>query len=310
MNDAAGTNNRFTHARDVFLLAYLPALAILAWCLPERLWYGQAVRLAKIQARRKSAAVKFRLIARLLEGRGPAADAQLIFTTWQAHLHHARMQVLRFHRFGTWKPEVRLIGGEYVERALSAGKGAILWVAPFVYSDLMTKVACHQHKLLATHLSRREHGFSATRLGAQLFNPIWTSIENRYIAGRVVMAPGQTAAALRELVRRVRAKQLISITVAIHGQKTYSVPFLNGKLRLAGGAPSLAQRSGAALLPVFTILNADGAFVTTIHPSVRAPDGLDADAAIQHVATQWAARAETYVLNWPDQYCWHLAQVE
>lgn len=315
MNDAAGTNNRVTHAaldaRDVSLLAYLPALAILAWCLPERLWYGQAMRLAKIRARGKSRAVRARLIARLLEGRGPAADAQLISTTLAAHRHHALMQVLRFHRFGTWKPEVRLIGGEYVEHALSAGKGAILWVAPFVYSDLMTKVACHQHKLLATHLSRREHGFSTTRLGAQLFNPIWTSIENRYIAERVVMAPGQTAAALRELVRRVRAKQLISITVSVApGQKTYSVPFLNGKLRLAGGAPSLAQRSGAALLPVFTILNADGAFVTTIHPSIRAPDGLDADAAIQHVVTQWAARAETYVLNWPDQYCWQLAQVE
>lgn len=246
------------------------------------------MRLAKIQARGKSAAARARLSARLLDGWAPAADAQLISRTLAGRIHHARMQVLRCHRFGTWKPAVKLIGGEHVERALSAGKGAVLWVAPFVYSDLMTKVACHQRGLLTTHLSRRDHPISGTRLGTKLLNPIWTSIERRYIAERVVMAPGQTAAALRELVRRVRANQLISITaVAASGQKTYSARFLNGKLRVAGGAPSLAQRSGAALLPVFTILDAEGAFVTTIHPSIRAPDGLDADAAMQHVVAQW-----------------------
>ncbi|HET6757586.1 MAG TPA: hypothetical protein VFH21_08255 [Burkholderiales bacterium] len=298
-------------ARDLFMLAYFPAFAILAWCLPERLWYGQCMRLAKIQALGKSAATRARVIARLLEGRAPAAEAQLISRTLVARIHHARMQVLRCHRFGAWTPEVKLIGGEHVERALSAGKGAVLWVAQFVYSDLMTKVACHQRGLLAAHLSRREHPISATRLGAKLLNPIWTSIESRYIAERVVMAPGQTTAALRELVLRVRANQLISITAfASPGQKTYSAPFLNGKLRVAGGAPYLAQRSGAALLPVFTILDAQGTFVTTIHPSVCAPAGLDADAAIQHVVTQWVARLETYVLNWPDQYVWHLAQLE
>jgi lauroyl/myristoyl acyltransferase len=311
MNDR--TRNRFArlNARDVFLLTYFPALTLLAWCLPERLWYGQCVRLAKIQAWGKRAAARARLIARVLEGRAPAADAKRISTTLTARIHHARMQVLRCHRFGTWKPEVKLIGGEHVERALSAGRGAVLWVAQFVYSDLMTKVACHQRGLLATHLSRREHPISATRLGAKLLNPIWTSIESRYIAERVVMAPGQTAAALRELVRRVRANQLISITAtAASGQQTYCVPFLNGTLRVAGGAPSLAQRSGAALLPVFTILDADGAFVTTIDPPISGPDGLDAEAAIQHLVTQWVARLETYVLHWPDQYAWYLAQVE
>ncbi|MGH8772338.1 MAG: hypothetical protein ACREV2_14350, partial [Burkholderiales bacterium] len=219
--------HKVLNARDVFLLAYFPALAILAWCLPDRLWYGQCMRLAKIQPRGKSAAVRVQLIARLLEGRGPAADAQLISRTLAARIHHARMQVLRCYRFGTWQPEVRLIRGEHVERALSAGRGAVLWVAPFVYSDLMTKVACHRRGLLATHLSRREHPISATRLGAKLLNPVWTSIESHYIAERVVMAPGQTAAALRELVRRVRANQLISITaVAAPGQKTYSTSFL------------------------------------------------------------------------------------
>jgi anti-sigma regulatory factor (Ser/Thr protein kinase) len=40
---------------------------------------------------------------------------------------------------------VRLLGQEQIEHALAAGKGALVWVAPFVFAPLAFKVALSDH---------------------------------------------------------------------------------------------------------------------------------------------------------------------
>ncbi|MGH8729107.1 MAG: hypothetical protein ACREV9_13370 [Burkholderiales bacterium] len=295
---------------DLFLLGYLPALALAAWVVPESLWHGFSLALARIQAFLLGGiAAQGRHIAVLVGEQASVADAERISTMLTANAHHARLQILRSHRFGHWEPRTKLVGSEHIERALREGKGAILWVAPFVFTDLMTKLTLHRHGFKVAHLTSYEHGFSKTRWGSLILNPIWTSIERRYIAEHVMLAPGKTGV-LSDLARRVHENQLVVIyAVAEAGQRTSAAPFFNGMLHLAGGAPVLARRTGAPLLPVFTIRDEEGTFVTTIESPMRAPTDLDTDAAVQHLVARWAVRLEPYVSRAPDQYvCWYLAR--
>lgn len=53
---------------------------------------------------------------------------------------------------------------------------------------------------------------------------------------------------------------MVSITVAATGVRPLAAPFLNGSLRVGSGAPHLAARTGAALLPVLTLRRGTGRF--------------------------------------------------
>ena len=173
---------------------------------------------------------------------------------------------------------------------------------PTAFGDLVTKRALHDAGFRISHLSRPAHGFSPSRFGARLLNPIYTAVEGRYLAERLVMSPGQSTGALRELVRRVRDNRLVSITVHSAGRRTDSVPFFNGTIRLANGAPALAQRTGAALLPVYAARTAPGVFVTTVEPPLSVPPGITPADGVRHRLIQCAALMESYVARWPDQF--------
>jgi len=289
--------------RDLFLLGYLPAMALLAWAVPEALWApicATAPRLAAAIRRKRSSDTPH--VEDLLSGRPLAGQAERIVLGVAANYHEARLQALRWYRFDSWRPSITLDGREHVQDALDAGSGAVLWVAPFVFSDLVTKMVLHRAGFPVTHLSRPGHGFSQSRLGMRFLNPLWTSIERHYLAGRLVMTPEGTVGALAELVRRVRQKQLISITVGAQGQRRHVAPFFNGVRAVAAGAPILAHRGGAPLLPVFTVRHADGTFHTTIEAPLCRPADLDIETVLAEQVTYVVRLLESYVARWPDQY--------
>jgi len=117
--------------------------------------------------------------------------------------------------------EIRLAGAEHIEQALSAGNGAVLRIAPFVFGDLIAQIAVHRHSLKASVLIRKDYGPSSSRFGRLILNPIWTSVERRYVRERLVIAPGQVAGTLRELSRRVRSNRLVAIKAIALGYRTY-----------------------------------------------------------------------------------------
>jgi len=213
-----------------------------------------------------------------------------------------RLQCLRSYAPGGWRPSIHLVGREHVERALAAGRGAILWVTPMAFNDLVTKMAFSAAGFRVSHLSETRHGLSSSRLGLRVLNPLWTGAEDRYLAERLVMTPGNRGTALRQLTRRVRASGLVSITVTAGGQRCRTVPFLNGTMSIADGAPMLAWRTGAALLPVFTVRGTDGTFVTTVEPPLTVATDNPREVAVQMVMVAYSRLLEWYVLRWPAQY--------
>jgi lauroyl/myristoyl acyltransferase len=282
----------------------LPLLALLAWATPESAWPRIAARLAglRIVLRGARAADEIERLEAVGGGQGLSLSAPECWRRQLANKYHAWLLLLRCYWRRGWRPRVRLEGGEQIVAALDAGKGAILWVAPFVFSDLITKLALAEAGHMVSHLSRDSHGFSTTRLARRLLNPIQTRIEGRYLAERLVMTDENTIGALRELVARLEANRPVSITLAATGRQSRVVRFLGGQMRIATGAPALAWQTGAPLLPTFTLREADGSFVTRIEPALRLPSELPRDAATDAILAEYVAILEAYVLRSPDQF--------
>lgn len=214
---------------------------------------------------------------------------------------------LRFHRPGHWTPKVRLSGGEHIEEALAAGSGVILWVYPFLYYSIITKIALARADYPAVHLSRQGHGYSKTRFGIRYLNPIKTKVENLHLAERIVLDREHWTRGLRSLVRRLQENNVVTITADAHGRKKLPAPLFHGMLHLATGAPNLAISTNAALLPAMTVREPNGQFVVHVEPALHKP----ADAVSLHdgeiaMIRQFARVLETYVRRYPDQWPdWH-----
>jgi lauroyl/myristoyl acyltransferase len=135
-----------------------------------------------------------------------------------------------------------------------------------------------------------------------VLNPIRTSVERRYLAERLVMGREGSVAALRELSRRLRANRVVTVSAIGMAHQLYRIPFLNGSVQMARGAPSLAIQTGAPLLPVFTGRDPDGGWRTVIEPPLVRRDAWSRDEAVKRLLLQYAALLEYYVTRWPDQF--------
>ena len=204
-----------------------------------------------------------------------------------------------------WRPHIELVGRHHLEAALERGHGAILWVAPFVFSSLVTKMALHEAGYAVSHLTRVSHGYSGSRFGMRVLNPLRSRIEERFLAKRVVIgADGSVAGPLKHLTNRLRANGVVSITIGAVGAKPCRCACLNGWFGIASGAPNLMVRTGAALLPVFTVKTGERHFTTTIESPLEAPGGADRDKIFEAVTRRCAEQLERYLVRWPDQFAW------
>jgi lauroyl/myristoyl acyltransferase len=296
---------RLVQARDLGSLLYLAAALPATALLPEQ----QLAALVRawtplhLNARARWARTESRRVARLRGVAPDDAQARAFFEEYLGNIRLAKLLVLLARRPHGW--QLRLEGEERLQQALAAGRGAILWVAPFLFAPLGAKMTFHQAGYTVSHLSRYSHGYSPSLLGARLLNPIRTGVEDRYLAERVRIGPDhQPQAALRLLSQRLRQNRVVSITASAGGSRVIEVPFLGGQMRLASGAPALAAQSGAALLPVMTLREPDGGFVSIIHEPL--PTGGGARSEAQLAAAQGFATltAETVQAH-PAQFWWH-----
>lgn len=295
--------------KDVVWFAALPALTALAWLLPVSLCERLGVLVSRLAyaALPERYAVFERMFRELLPD---IQDDRVIAAMVQkaASLHHLeRLLLLRLHRPLTWRPRVGIVGREHIERALAAGRGAILWVKPSSFSDVMTKFACHQDGFSVSHLSRHTHGgFSSSRLGIKLLNPIRISIECRYLARRVVIDPQNPRAALDQLAELLSRNQLVSITVGAEAKRITWVPTAGASVALAGGAAKLAIDTGAPLLPVFTERAADGSFLVIVEAPVQgsgtAAGATAAKSSVTEMLCRYGALLGTYLQRLPEQH--------
>jgi lauroyl/myristoyl acyltransferase len=240
------------------------------------------------------------LIRKILGTRLVEIPAQTILRDMGAEGIYTFLQVLKCYRPDGWEPVVRVAGFDRVHAALTAGRGAVLWVAHAFHGHLGAKVGFRRAGLDVVHLSTPAHGFSASRFGVRCLNRLQTRIEDRYIAERVLLPLAGQNAAIQTLVKRLKANKVVSITGQRGTGRTADARFLDGTLPLALGAPTLASMTGAKLLPVFAFRAADGAIEVTVEPEIemRGPRETTIASAVQ----TFADRSVPYVLRTPGQW--------
>lgn len=236
---------------DASFIVEMPILAFLAGCVAEENWHRACVRLerAKASVGRFSIAKVRRGLALL---RPDASEADAFDVAAMRSEHH--VQILRDCFWG-WSPPLHLTGVEHVDAALADGRGAVLWVAHFCFNALATKKAFHAAGYTVSHMSRPEHGFSKSRFGIAVLNPIRVRTELRYLRGRIIIDRSKPAASVLAASKRLAQNEMVSVTAgAWEGARLATVDVGAGcTLQLATGAPGLALMAGAALLPVITV---------------------------------------------------------
>ncbi len=241
------------------------------------------------------------LLAGLWRGRYDASECERLARTTVLHRWLAQYHLMRQHVFPGWRPPIRLTGTEAVRAAQARGRGILFWVMPTAYSSLFTKMAFAVEGYAVSHLSRWSHGYSASRLGARIWNPVCCRIEDRYLDERVRMERGRPAAvALRRLLRKLDGGGMASITCGPEGAESERLPCLGGHVRIATGAPKLASRAGASLLPVFCARASDG----RIEVRIEAPLASGRDGGRSGLVAglgEMVRRIEGFLLRHPDQ---------
>jgi lauroyl/myristoyl acyltransferase len=239
--------------------------------------------------------------ARALSDHVTAQQASAIMAALSDRMVEAQMQILALLRPARrWQPVIRWHGLDNVAAALEKRRGAILWVSDFVYSTLVTKMAFHQAGFAVSHLSRPNHGFSMTPFGIRFLNPLWTRIEDQFIAERVLITGDDAGAALKTLRMRLASNHVVSITVVDTAQRTLDTRFFRGTIRIATGPPHLSRVSGAPLLPVFTLRGDDGAYDVTVGPPLDVGSTAEPDYA--GAVRAYVTMLESHVLAHPDQW--------
>ena len=298
---------------DVFEVAAIGVLAPVAWLLPERTaWWPVSLALSRAIANLRPEITRLRveMLRNALGTRAADVDLEQLRLDVMATYMEERLEILRAYRPGGWRPRLEIRGREHLDAAEAAGHGAVLWMSPFSYADLVTKMALHQDGRAVSHLSAFSRGFSPnscwewtrSRCGMKVLSPLRTRIEDRYVRERVVMPLDGGLAYMRQLEQRVRAGGLVSLRAGHVGQRTLDLPFLAGTIRLASGAASLALATHAALLPVCCVRRGPGDFVVEIEPALRPTAGRARRDAVDDLVRAFATRLETWVLRQPHMW--------
>lgn len=246
--------------------------------LPERAWAPlcratSRVRIA-VHRRRRLPAFREAIVAVL----GPGADAAAIHDSWREELHRRRLALFREAVGRGGGALHRVTGLEHLRDALAAGRGAILWPAPFLHQALNGKRALAEAGIRAHQVSSADHGFLATRFAVAVLNPLVRRTEDRFLAARIRFPPGDPSALGPRLRAVLRAGGvLISENNAHTARRLLHVPFGDGLLLpMAAGPPRLALAAGAPLLPCVTLALAPfGPYELRIGPDIAADAGPD-----------------------------------
>lgn len=294
--------------RDLEALVGLIGMAPLSWIIPERLWGISSLVIA--------------FFAACVHARGIGLQTKRIMCTWGLNLQvpslwitavkllagsiEENFQYLRECCPGGWRPRIDLVGREHIEHALQRGHGAILWVGPFLYRDLVLKKGLHQAGFPVTHLGSYWHGPSSSRFGVRFVQPIKVEIERRYLAERIVIPRDGKLGYIRRVERRIRENGLVSITCEGHlDQKVIRCPVLNGTMELATGAASFALSTEAALLPVFTIRKHPGEFEIIVEKEFEVPVSRSRHQAIELLVHRYAKLLESFMIRYPVSFPLH-----
>jgi len=277
----------------------LPLYAAAALVVPEPGWCALSRGLERATSWLKGARLSAIRRGLALSGLTSGGDALAV----QAVAAEQSIAVLR-ELLGGWSPQLHLTGREHLDAARRAGRGAVLWVAHFGFASLAAKMALARAGYEVHHVSRPEHGFSKSRFGIRVLNPLRVATELRYLKGRVIIDRNNPAASMVEARQILKQNAFVSITAGSwEGQLIATAPLGAGQCDLATGAPRLANLADAPLIPVFVVKDeSGGGFTVTVEPPIALSGGRDKNALVAAATDEFMRRHVPYLTSHPYQW--------
>jgi hypothetical protein len=206
-----------------------------------------------------------------------------------------------------WQIRTEVVGIEHLNEAFDHGKGAVFWGMSFC-GQLFSKIALSRAGVSLTQLSTADHGawFPLTLLGKLVAGPLNCLPENRYIKERIripVDGGNRYLFRISDVLKdngciwiaaeRSRAKKLVEAAV------------LGRPARFPVGAPTMALRKDAALLPVYTQRLGRLSYRVTIEEPISFDRNLPRNELIDQAVTQYARRLTARILMGPGDFEWN-----
>ena len=240
-------------------------------------------------ARRRQAEVNLR---RAFPERTPDECRAILRSAFE----HAGRHALDMLCFETMRPDemlrlVEVAGAEHVERAQAAGKGVMFFSGHFGYWEL--QVMTHAIRFTPMVLVVRP-------LDNPLLEQALARVRTR-VGTRLVRRKG----AVRGLLRALRARASVGLMIDqhMHDRSAVNVEFFGRPSATTSALAALALRTGAPILPVFTVPLAGGRYRVEYGPPVPRPASDDADPV--RTWTQRCTRVlETHIRRRPDLWLW------
>jgi KDO2-lipid IV(A) lauroyltransferase len=197
---------------------------------------------------------------------------------------------------------VRIEGLEHLHRALSRQHGAILWETSFG-RRLLGKVTLLERGFRLCQLHGPTHGGASTWVGQRVVRRIHRRASAR-LGLETIEIDRRSFAYLRILVARLRDNRVVCLpALGVFGRRFVPVSFLGATRGFATGAVSLAEMTGAPLIPVFCFRENGGTRLVLEAPVDIAPGPDGAEPAIR-AAQHYVGLLGAYVRRFPDQWHW------
>ncbi len=203
------------------------------------------------------------------------------------------IDIFYFHRYSAASVggDVRLEGWEHLERAHARGKGVLLISGHFGHWELTALMV----------------GYRGIRMGL-LSRPL----DNRALQQMLLdvrLASGNylipKADAMKGLMRALRAGDAIAFLIDQDAHEHgIAVPFFGRPASTTTTPARLALRTGAALVPVFTVRDSDGAHRIAFEPEIEIDAGAEPQAEIRRLTERMTERLERRIREHPDHWFW------
>jgi KDO2-lipid IV(A) lauroyltransferase len=223
----------------------------------------------------------------------PRKEARRIARECWRHFGRILFDTLYFSRLG--KDSVgRLVhyeGLEHIRAAYDRGKGVLLFSGHFGHWELTA--------LMQGHL-----GLPLTLVTRPLDNPGLERLlaEQRGHSGNTIVHKRN---AVREMLRAIRDREGVAIVIDQDARDGgVFVPFFG---RMASTTPTLALlalRSDAAVIPTYSVPQADGSYRIVYEPPVVIQPTADRDEDLRRITAECTATIERWVREYPELWLW------
>lgn len=223
---------------------------------------------------------------------------------YQMMLEDAWARARNLHARG-WEPKTTVVGLERIREAQAAGVGTILWGMSFG-NTLIVKIGLWRAGVPLVHLSMANHGaWSEAWIARNVLGPLYRRMENRYLRERVVIPwDGSTGAVMKTLLQRLsRDNAVVSIIGDVRrGTRNIATPFFDAQAQFAVGSPSLAWKTGAALLPVYSVREGTGRYRIVIDEPIGVDRQLDRKEYVLRAVEEFSTRMQAAIVRHPGSW--------